>query len=72
MWNEKMQFVEQRLMKYIPAKLRPYVVWLDFEQSSHTYFLVFEKDGKEMEAEPSDTIAELRWNANQCKEYLGL
>ena len=63
---ETMKTVESRLLKYIPAKMRKYVVWLDFEKSSHTYFLTFEKNGKEISAEPSDSIEELRWNARQC------
>lgn len=61
-----MKHIEQRLMKYIPKKIRRYVVWLDFEKSSHVYFLTFEKDGKEVNAEPSDTVSELNWNAKQC------
>lgn len=65
-----MAYVETRLLKYIPAKLRPYVVWLDFEKSSHVYFLTFEKDGIEINAENSDTVAELTWNAKQCEEEL--
>ena len=67
-----MKHIEQRLMKYIPKKMQKYVVWLDFEKSSHVYFLTFEKDGVEVNAEPSDTVAELNWNAKQCKKELGL
>lgn len=67
-----MKQIEQRLMKYIPKKMQKYVVWLDFEKSSHVYFLTFEKDGVEINAEPSDTVSELTWNANQCKEELGI
>lgn len=67
-----MKHVEQRLLKYIPSKMREYVVWLDFERSSHVYFLTFSKDGKEVHSEPSDTVDELRWNAKQCAEELGL
>ena len=63
--------IEERLMKYIPKELRQYVVWLDFEKSSHVYFLTFEKDGKEVSAEPSDSVSELNWNAKQCKAELG-
>ena len=48
------------------------MVWLDFEKSSHVYFLTFEKDGIEISAEPSDTVSELTWNANQCKKELGI
>lgn len=64
--------VEKRLMKYIPKKMQPYVVWLDFEKSSHVYFLTFEKDGIEVSAEQSDTVSELNWNARQCRQELGL
>ena len=67
-----MKDIEQRLMKYIPKKMQKYVVWLDFEKSSHVYFLTFEKDGVEVNAEPSDTVDELNWNAKQCKKELGL
>ena len=67
-----MKHIEQRLMKYIPKKMQNYVVWLDFEKSSHVYFLTFEKDGIEINAEHSDTVSELTWNANQCKEELGI
>lgn len=67
-----MKQIEQRLMKYIPKKMQKYVVWLDFEKSSHVYFLTFEKDGIEINAESSDTVSELTWNANQCKEELGI
>lgn len=67
-----MQTIEQRLMKYIPKAMRQYVVWLDFEKSSHVYFLTFEKDGKQVDAEPADSVSELVWNAKQCKaELLG-
>ena len=59
--------IEQRLMKYIPKRLQPYVVWLDYEPSSHVYFLTFEVDGVEVHAEPSDTVSELNWNARQCE-----
>lgn len=61
-----MKHIEERLVTYIPKKIRRYVVWLDFEKSSHVYFLTFEKDGKEINAEPSDTVSELNWNAKQC------
>lgn len=64
--------VEKRLLKYIPSNMRKYVVWLDFEKSSHVYFLVFEKDGVEVSAEPSDTVSELTWNAKACAKELGL
>lgn len=67
-----MKSIDKRLLAYIPAKMRPYVVWLDFEKSSHVYFLTFEKDGKEVNAEPSDTVEELRWNAKMCAEELGI
>ena len=64
--------IDERLLKYIPKKMRPFVTWLDFEKSSHVYFLTFEKDGKEVNAEPSDTVLELTWNARQCRKELGL
>ena len=67
-----MKRIESRLMKYIPKNMQKYVVWLDFESSSHVYFLTFEKDGVEVHAEPSDTVSELTWNAKQCKEELGI
>ena len=67
-----MKHIEERLLKYIPKKMRNYVVWLDYEKSSHVYFLTFEKDGVEVSAEPSDTVSELNWNAKQCAEELGL
>ncbi len=67
-----MKKVEERLLKYIPKKMRNYVVWLDYEKSSHVYFLTFEKDGKEVSAEPADSVSELNWNAKQCKAELGI
>lgn len=67
-----MKHIEHRLMKYIPKKMQQYVVWLDFEKSSHVYFLTFEKDGIEINAEPSDTVSELVWNAKQCKKELNI
>lgn len=67
-----MKKVEERLVGYIPKKMRKYVVWLDFEKSSHVYFLTFEKDGKEVSAEPADSVSELTWNAKQCINELGL
>ena len=67
-----MKHIEKRLMKYIPKKMQPYVIWLDFEPSSHVYFLTFEKNGVEISPDPADTVAELTWNARQCKPDLGL
>ena len=67
-----MKHIDRNLLKYIPKKMQKYVVWLDFEKSSHVYFLTFEKDGVEVNAEPSDTVSELNWNAKQCKTELGL
>ena len=67
-----MKYIEQKFMRYIPKSMQKYVVWLDFEKSSHVYFLTFEKDGVEVNAEPSDTVDELNWNAKQCKKELGL
>jgi hypothetical protein len=67
-----MERIEKRLLKYIPKKMQPYVVWLDFEKSSHVYFLTFEKDGVEVSAEPADTVSELTWNAKQCRKELGI
>lgn len=64
--------IEARLMKYIPAKLRPYVTWLDYEPSSHAYFLTCEKDGEEVSAETADTVSELVWNAKQLMKYMGI
>ena len=64
--------VEERLLKYIPKKMQEYVVWLDFEKSSHVYFLTFAKDGVEVNAEPSDNVSELAWNARQCAKELGI
>jgi hypothetical protein len=65
MANNAYTFVEKRLLKYIPAKLRPYVTWLEFVECSHVYILILEKDGVEEHAEPSDTVSELTWNAKQ-------
>ena len=67
-----MKYIEKRLLKYIPKKMQPYVVWLDYEPSSHVYFLTFEKDGIEYNVEQADTVTELTWNARQYKEELGL
>lgn len=67
-----MKHIEKKYMKYIPKKMQKYVVWLDFEPSSHVYFLTFEKDGIEVSAEQSDTVSELTWNAKQCRKELGL
>lgn len=64
--------VEKRLLKYIPANVRKYVVWLEFVKCSHVYFLTYEKDSIETNAEPSDTVAELRWNAKEAAKYLGI
>lgn len=65
--------VEQRLMKYIPKAVRPYVVWLDSERTGnhqYIYWLTLEKDGKEYSAEPADSVSELNWNAKQMIPYL--
>lgn len=62
--------VEKRLLKYIPAKLRPYVVCLDFEKSSHVYFLTFAVGDMEVSPDPADTVAELTWNARQCESEI--
>lgn len=62
--------IEKRLLKYIPKHLRQYVVWLDFEPSSHVYFLTVEKDGIEESAEPADTVSELKWNAKQLAKRI--
>lgn len=67
-----MKHIDTKYMKYIPKKMQKYVVWLDFEKSSHVYFLTFEKDGIEVHADPSDTVSELNWNARQCKPELGI
>lgn len=67
-----MKHIEQKFMKYIPKNMQKYVVWLDFEKSSHVYFLTFKKDGVEVNAEPSDTVSELNWNARQCRKELEL
>ena len=64
--------VDQKLLKYIPAKLRQFVTWLDFEPSSHAYFLTCEVNGVEESAETADTVAELRWNAKQLMQYMGI
>jgi len=70
--SNSLNVVEQRLLKYIPAKLRKYVVWLDYESSSHCYFLTCEKDGVEESAETADTVSELCWNAKQLMNRLGI
>lgn len=70
--KEIMKSVEARLLKYIPANMRRYVVWLEYVKCSHVYFLTFEKDGVEVSAEPADTVKELSWNARQCRAELGL
>ena len=62
--------IEKRLLRYIPAGARQYVAWLDYEKSSHVYFLTLEKDGIEANAEPADTVSELTWNAKQALQYL--
>ena len=67
-----METIEKRLLKYIPKKMQPYVIWLDYEKSSHVYFLTFEKDEIEYNVEPADTVAELTYNARQYKKELGL
>ena len=63
-------YIEKRLLKYIPKKLQPYVVWLDYEPSSHVYFLTFEKDGVEYSPDPADDVSELAWNARQYTDIL--
>lgn len=63
-------YIEKRLLKYIPKRLRPYVVWLDYESSSHVYFLTFEVNGVEVNADNADTVAELTWNARQCESEI--
>ena len=68
-----MNRIEERLMKYIPKQIRQYVVWLDSEKQygkQFTYFLTFEKDGKEFSAEPSDSVSELAWNAKNMIPYI--
>ena len=67
-----MNYVNEKLLKYIPAKLRPYCVWLDVEKDYYdkrkrTYYAIFEKDGKEYNSEYVDSISELIWN---CKQVL--
>lgn len=60
--------IEKRLLKYLPKESVPYVVWLDHENygKENTYFLTFgDQEGKEISAEPSDSVSELRWNARQ-------
>lgn len=68
-----MQVIEKRLLKYIPKKLIPYVVWLDREHvqgNTYVYFLTVEKNGTEESAEPADSVSELTWNAKQLMQYL--
>lgn len=61
--------VEKRLLKYLPKESLKYVSWLDHESYSrqNSYFLTFEDDdGRELSAETSDSVSELRWNAKQA------
>ena len=70
-----MDCVDKKLLKYIPAKLRPYCVWLDVEKDYYdkrkrTYYAIFEKDGKEYSSEYVDSINELIWNCRQVLEEM--
>lgn len=64
-------YIETRWLKYVPAKMRPFLVWLDRQDNScdnsHCYFATFEKDGKQYSMEVADTVSEITWN---CKELL--
>ena len=71
----EVEAIEKRLLKYIPKKLIPYVVWLDsygVGGGCFVYNLTVEIDGVEESAEPADTVAELTWNAKQLMKYLGI
>ena len=64
----KIEAIEKRLLKYIPKDAVPYVTWLDHESygRENTYFLTLaDEDGRELSAEPADSVSELRFNAKQ-------
>ena len=58
--------IEKRLLKYLPRESVKFVAWLDHETTGRatTYFLTYsDENGRELSAEPSDTVSELRLNA---------
>lgn len=65
--------IEENLLKYVPKKLWPYVVWLTREPGEYAryiYFAIFEKDGKEYSIETADSVSELTWNCRQLYEEM--
>ena len=61
-----MKTCEERVLKYLPKKYHKYIVWAEKSHNScdnsNVYFLTIEVNGKEYNAEPSDTIEEMKWN----------
>lgn len=67
------QVIEKRLLRYLPKQILPYVVWLDSEKTGrnqYVYWLVLEKDGTEINAEPCDSVSELRYAGKQLIPYI--
>ena len=71
-----MNYIDKRYLRYVPAKMRKYLVWLDRTDNecdhSHVYFIIFEKDGIEYCPEPADTVGEITWNCKQIAKEMGL
>lgn len=71
-----MNYINQRYVRYIPKKMREYLVWLDRIDNecdgSHVYFITFEKDGVEYHTEPCDTVSEITWNSRETGIEMGI
>jgi hypothetical protein len=63
------KYIDKNLLKYIPKKYRDDIVWLEKSHNqcdgTNVYFLTYKINGKEYNAENSDTVSELNWNAKQ-------
>lgn len=59
------QTIEKRLLRYMPKKLIPYIVWLDhndgWTRGKYVYWLTIEINGHEISAEPCDSVSELQF-----------
>ena len=73
--ENNMNCVDKKLLKYVPAKLRQYCVWLDketdyYDKRKNTYYAIFEKDNKEYSSDYVDSVSELTWNCKQILEEM--
>lgn len=61
-----MKKCEEKVMKYLSKRYHKYIVWAEkchnSCDNSNVYFLTIKIKGKEYNAEPSDTIEDLKWN----------